>query len=75
MKSGKATGSDDLAAELWKLESLKPADWLTQLSNQIVKEKKTSSDWNRSTTVPICKQKGNPADCASYRPIRLPGIV
>ncbi|EYB89509.1 hypothetical protein Y032_0231g3015 [Ancylostoma ceylanicum] len=39
--------------------------------NEVVEEKKTPVDWQRSTTIPIWKRKGNSADCANYRPIRL----
>ncbi|XGW34145.1 hypothetical protein V3C99_018166 [Haemonchus contortus] len=40
MKSGKATGPDDLAADLWKSKGCNPAGWLTKFFNQVVKEKK-----------------------------------
>ena len=65
MNSGKATGPDDLAAELWKSQRWTPAQWLAQLFNKIIEERKIPEDWRRSTTVPIWKGKGNPADCAS----------
>ncbi|WKY07080.1 hypothetical protein Q1695_006908 [Nippostrongylus brasiliensis] len=29
------------------------------------------TDWQSSTTIPIWKKKGSPADCLTYRPIRL----
>ncbi|EYB87852.1 hypothetical protein Y032_0256g368 [Ancylostoma ceylanicum] len=71
MKPGKATGPDDVAAELWKSRHWNSAEWLTAFFNKVVEEKKTPVDWQRSTTIPIWKRKGNPADCANYRPIRL----
>jgi hypothetical protein len=71
MKTGKATGPDDIAAELWKSRNWNPAVWLTQLFNRIAAEKKAPTDWSRSITVPIWKKKGSPADCNNYRPIRL----
>ncbi|EYC32640.1 hypothetical protein Y032_0002g1011 [Ancylostoma ceylanicum] len=71
MKPGKATGPDDVAAELWKSRHWNSAQWLTAFFNEIVEEKKTRVDWQRSTTIPIWKRKDNPADCANYRPIRL----
>ncbi|VDO85129.1 unnamed protein product [Heligmosomoides polygyrus] len=71
MKSGKATGPDDLPADLWKSKGWCPADWLTEFFNQVVAEKKAPESWQQSTTIPIWKKKGSPADCASYRPIRL----
>ncbi|XGW10232.1 hypothetical protein V3C99_012037 [Haemonchus contortus] len=71
MKSGKATGPDDLAADVWKSKCWNPAGWLTDFFNQVVAEKKVPESWQQSTTIPIWKKKGSPGDCACYRPIRL----
>ncbi|VDP04353.1 unnamed protein product [Heligmosomoides polygyrus] len=71
MKSGKATGPDDLPADLWKSKGWCPADWLTEFFNQVVAEKKVPESWQQSTTIPIWKKKGSSADSASYRLIRL----
>ncbi|VDP19385.1 unnamed protein product [Heligmosomoides polygyrus] len=62
MKSGKATGPDDLPADLWKSKGWCPADWLTEFFNQVVAEKKVPESWQQSTTIPIWKKKGSPAD-------------
>ncbi|VDP26983.1 unnamed protein product [Heligmosomoides polygyrus] len=40
MKPGKATGADDLAADLWKAKSWYPAEGLTMFFNQVVAKKK-----------------------------------
>ncbi|EYC31611.1 hypothetical protein Y032_0004g2248 [Ancylostoma ceylanicum] len=71
MKPGKALDPDDVAAELWKSRHWNSTEWLTAFFNTVVEEKKTPVDWQSSTTIPIWKRKGNPADCANYRPIRL----
>ncbi|VDP12487.1 unnamed protein product [Heligmosomoides polygyrus] len=71
MKQGKATGPDDIAAELWNSRCWNPAEWLTKFLNQVVTEKKVPGSWQQSTTIPIWKKMGSPADCTSYRPIRL----
>lgn len=71
MKSGKTTGPDDIAAEIWKSRLWNPTHWLASLFNRIVAERRIPSDWRSSTTVPIFKKKGSPADCCNYRPIRL----
>uniref|UniRef100_A0A7I4Y565 Reverse transcriptase domain-containing protein n=1 Tax=Haemonchus contortus TaxID=6289 RepID=A0A7I4Y565_HAECO len=63
MKSGKASGPDDVAAD--------PAGWLTESFNQVVAEKKVPENWQQSTTIPIWKKKGSLGDCTCYRPIRL----
>ncbi|EYC24746.1 hypothetical protein Y032_0013g2089 [Ancylostoma ceylanicum] len=71
MKPRRATGPDDVAAELWRSRHWHPAAWLAQLFNRIIFERKIPDDWKRSTTVPIWKKKGSPAECCNYRPIRL----
>ncbi|EYC26582.1 hypothetical protein Y032_0010g846 [Ancylostoma ceylanicum] len=71
MKPGKATGPDDVAAKLWKSRHWNPAEWLTAFFNEVVEKMKTPVYWQRSTTISIWKRKGNPADCANYRPIPL----
>ncbi|EYC17835.1 hypothetical protein Y032_0029g1898 [Ancylostoma ceylanicum] len=71
MKPGKATGPDDVAAELWSSRLCNSAEWLTAFFNKVVAGKKTPVDWQRSTIIPIWKRKGNPADCANYWPIHL----
>ena len=71
MKSGKATGPDDIASELWKAKSWDPTLWLSEFFNRVIQERRTPSDWQESTTVPIWKKKGSPAECSNYRPIRL----
>ncbi|VDP54197.1 unnamed protein product [Heligmosomoides polygyrus] len=45
MKPGKPTGSDDLAANLWKSKSWYPPEWLTMFFNQVVAEKKKPDTW------------------------------
>uniref|UniRef100_A0A7I4Z3N8 Reverse transcriptase domain-containing protein n=1 Tax=Haemonchus contortus TaxID=6289 RepID=A0A7I4Z3N8_HAECO len=71
MKSGKASGPDDVAADLWKSKGWNPAGWLTEFFNQVVAEKKVPESWQQSTTIPIWMKKGSFGDCTCYRPIRL----
>ncbi|VDP06750.1 unnamed protein product [Heligmosomoides polygyrus] len=71
MKPCKATGPDDLAADVWKSKLWYPAKWLTEFFNQAVKEKKVPECWHNSTTNPIWKRKDSHADCSNCRPIRL----
>ncbi|XGW23902.1 hypothetical protein V3C99_005819, partial [Haemonchus contortus] len=63
MKSGKASGPDDVAADLWKSKGWNPAGWLTEFFNQVVAEKKVPESWQQSTTIPIWKKKGSLGDC------------
>ncbi|VDP36266.1 unnamed protein product [Heligmosomoides polygyrus] len=71
MKPCKATRPVDLAADVWKSKLWYPAEWLAGFFNLVVKEKKVPECWRQSTTIPIWKKKGSPADCSNYRPIRL----
>ncbi|VDO84911.1 unnamed protein product [Heligmosomoides polygyrus] len=71
LKPGRATGPDDLAADVWKSKLWYPAEWLAEFFNQVVKGKKVPECWHNSTTIPIWKKKGDPADCSNYRRILL----
>ncbi|ETN84824.1 reverse transcriptase, partial [Necator americanus] len=71
IKSNKATGPDDIPADVWKLLGDRGSMWLATLFNKIVAEGRTPDVWQTSVTVPVWKGKGDIADCTSYRPIRL----
>ncbi|EYC25573.1 hypothetical protein Y032_0011g1280 [Ancylostoma ceylanicum] len=71
MKRNKATGPDDVPVDVWKLMGESGAAWLSKIFNRILMEGKTPEVWQMSTTVPIWKERGDSADCSSYRPIRL----
>ncbi|VDP15935.1 unnamed protein product [Heligmosomoides polygyrus] len=70
MRPGKATGPEDVAADLWKSKFCYPAEWLAKFFNQVVAEKKVPECCRQSTTILIWKKKSSPADCSNYRPIR-----
>jgi hypothetical protein len=46
-------------------------EWLTDLCNDIVREGRIPSDWQKSVLIPVYKGKGDPMDCGSYRAIKL----
>ncbi|KAK6734411.1 hypothetical protein RB195_017912 [Necator americanus] len=71
MKSNKATGPDDIPADVWKLLGDRGSVRLATLFNKIVAEGRTPDVWQTSVTVPVWKGKGDIADCTLYRPIRL----
>uniref|UniRef100_A0A183FLY9 Endo/exonuclease/phosphatase domain-containing protein n=1 Tax=Heligmosomoides polygyrus TaxID=6339 RepID=A0A183FLY9_HELPZ len=71
MRPGKATGPDNVAAELWKSKFWYPAEWLAKFFNQVVARKKAPECWRQSTTIPIWKEKDCSADCSNHRPIHL----
>ncbi|VDP22515.1 unnamed protein product [Heligmosomoides polygyrus] len=70
MRPGKATGPDDVAADLCKSMLWYPAAWFAKFFIQVVAEKNVPECWRQSATTPIWK-KGSPAGCSNYRPIRL----
>ena len=45
--------------------------WMTDLINNIVKEGCLSDDWRKSSLILVCKGKGDPLVCGSYRAIKL----
>ncbi|EYC18745.1 hypothetical protein Y032_0026g1344 [Ancylostoma ceylanicum] len=51
MKPGKASGPDDMGAELWKSQCCNFAEWLTRFFNRVIVERRTAVKWQRSTTI------------------------
>ena len=41
--------------------------------NEIIRTKKMSDEWRRSTLIPIYKNRGDIQNCANYRGIKLMG--
>ena len=39
--------------------------------NEIIRTKKMSDEWRRSTLIPIYKNRGDIQNCANYRGIKL----
>uniref|UniRef100_W5MVV3 Reverse transcriptase domain-containing protein n=1 Tax=Lepisosteus oculatus TaxID=7918 RepID=W5MVV3_LEPOC len=66
LKSGKASGPDDIPAQVWKLLGTQGAAWLADLFNKITEEKAPPETWQTSITVPICKRKGDVNDRSNY---------
>uniref|UniRef100_A0A914WEF4 Reverse transcriptase domain-containing protein n=1 Tax=Plectus sambesii TaxID=2011161 RepID=A0A914WEF4_9BILA len=71
MKNRKATGPDDVPAEVWKLLGDHGTTILVDLFNQVVTEGCVPQMWSTSVMVPIWKGKGDVAECLNYRPIHL----
>ena len=49
MSSGKAVGPDNIPIEVWKSLGNRGIVWLTNLFNEIMRTKKMSDEWRRST--------------------------
>jgi len=71
MSSGKAVGSDNIPIKVWKSLGDRGTVWLTKLFNEIMRTKKMSDEWRRSTLIPIYKNKGDIQSCANNRGIKL----
>ncbi|XP_046398182.1 uncharacterized protein LOC124164987 [Ischnura elegans] len=55
MKNGKATGPDDIPAEVWKLLGRNSAVILAELFNNIIIDSEVPDSWRTSITMPIWK--------------------
>ncbi|XP_060809063.1 uncharacterized protein LOC106136266 [Amyelois transitella] len=71
MKNRKATGPDEIPAELWKSMGDIGIAWLTKLFNEILITTKVPDMWRSSNLIPFYKNKGDVADCGNYRGIKL----
>ena len=71
MKSGKAAGSDDIPAEVWKCLGWFGVVTLCKLFNSIMITETIPSAWRDSVLVHIFKEKGDIQECKNYRGIKL----
>ena len=71
MKSGKAVGSDEIPAEVWKCLGWFGVVTLCKLFNSIMITETIPSAWRDSILVPIFKEKGDIQECHNYRGIKL----
>jgi hypothetical protein len=70
LKNGKAPGTDNLNAELFKTDPKQAANALHPLFQAIWKEENIPEQWRKGTIVKVPK-KGNLADCNNWRGITL----
>ena len=66
MKNRKAVGPDNFPAEVWKILGAPALEYLQEVLNKIVEEKKISAEWRKSTLLPIFKNKGAIMCCGNY---------
>ena len=71
MKKGKATGPDEIPAEVWKCLGDEGVDVLWDLLKKIHEQEKMPDEWRDSVVIPIYKEKGDIQDCGNYRGIKL----
>uniref|UniRef100_A0A670K8R9 ribonuclease H n=1 Tax=Podarcis muralis TaxID=64176 RepID=A0A670K8R9_PODMU len=68
--NNKASGSDDIPAELFKILKEDAVKVLHSICQQIWKTQQWPEDWRRSVYIPIPK-KGSAKECSNYRTIAL----
>ena len=66
----KASGYDEIPAELFKSKMRMPSRFHIPLCQQIWKTQQWPQDWKRSTLIPILK-KGSTKECANHQTIAL----
>ena len=71
IKSGKAVGSDEIPAEVWKCLGWLVVVTLCKLFNSIMITETIPSAWRDSVLVPIFKEKGDIQECNNFRGIKL----
>ena len=71
MKNGKATGPDNLPAEVWKSLGRTGVNFLKEALKNITDEEKIPDKLRKSILIPIFKNKGNIMNCGNYRGIKL----
>ena len=77
LKNGKASGPDDISAEMLKSHN-GIAEWLWDIVNKCWTEENLPQDWKLAEVVPLYKNKGKRSECGNYRGISLlsvPGKV
>ena len=77
LKNGKASGPDDISAEMLK-SHIGIAEWLWDIVNKCWTEENLPHDWKLAEVVPLYKSKGKRSECGNYRRISLlsvPGKV
>ena len=70
LKSGKATGGDEIRLEMLKALTGEGILWLTRICQVAWKFGKTPRDWQTGVIIPIFK-KGDRKQCTNYRAISL----
>ena len=71
MKRNKAVGPDNIPMKVWRSLGDAGVDVLWDLMKKIYEQEKIPSQWRKSSTVPIYKQKGDIQECGNYRGIKL----
>jgi hypothetical protein len=71
MKNNKAAGPSGVVADMLKAAGDVGTEWLTEVSNSVVKNGKIPQDWCPSWMMNVYKGKGDALDCGTYRRIRL----
>ena len=68
--TNKASGGDEIPAELFKTLKDDAVKVLHSICQQIWKTQQWSQDWKRSVFIPV-PQKGNAKECSKYHTVAL----
>jgi len=75
LKNRKSHGSDGIIGEALKCLNPWITPEITQLTNNIQKREELRTSWLDGTLLHIYKNKGDPKECSSYRPICLTQMI
>jgi len=71
MKKHGAPGLSGLVTEMMRATGDAGAQWILDLCNGVVKEGSVPGDWRSGVVLPVCRGRGDPMECGSYRGIKL----
>jgi hypothetical protein len=77
MKNNRASGDDTIPSEFWRAvlaEEGPAATWLVEFCQKCWSTKQVPEEWHLARIATIFK-KGDPGDCANYRPISLLNVA
>ena len=74
-KSGKAAGTDGIAAEFLKQGGVSVRDWLVRLYNICMERGEAPENWQKAVIVPLYKGKGDKRECTNHRGVSLLSIT
>ena len=75
MKSGKASGIDDITPEMLKALDDAGVEVIHELIHKAWTEKVVPEDWSTAIIAPLYKNKGEKTKCQNYRGISLLSVV
>jgi len=75
LKNGKASGVDEVTAEMLKIGDEYVEEWVWKLCAKAFECGRVPEDWKNAVIVPLYKGKGERSECKNYRGISLLSVV